>query len=163
MSAGLFYENNKITLGKDLVADTTAETTSAVADMANFDSVTFEVKLGDVDAAAVMTFAIKENTASSTSSPTPTAVALSLGTTNVATGVITSGNVVITESSGNMDDKILLFTIRKSALSKRYCFLSITATVESYEVDYIGIIQHAARTVPVAQSSDVILTAYGNG
>lgn len=156
MSA-LFYENAKITLGKDLVADTTSETLSAVADMANFDEVTFVVKFGDVDAAAVLTLAVKENTANSTSSPTPTAV--TLVNVSSAAGVITSGNLVLTESGNNLDDKIVLITVKRNALSKRYVFLSITATVESYEVDYIGITQSCPRTIPVTQSSDVVATA----
>lgn len=162
MSA-LFYENAKITLGKDLVADTTSETLSAVADMAGFDEVTFLCKFGDVDAAAVVTFTVKENTASSTSSPTPTAVTLSLGSTNTVTGVITSGALVLTESSANLDDKIVAITVKKSALTKRYVFLSVTVTAESYEMDFIGIVQTCARTLPVSQSSDVVATAYAYG
>src|SRR6185369_12328075 len=128
---GLFCDSVKFTLGKDLVADTTAETTSAVADMAGFDEVTFVVKFGDVDAAAVITFAVKENTASSVSSPTPTAVALD----TVSAGTLTSGNLVFTEASGNMDDKIVLITVNRSKITKQYIFLSITCTVESYEIE----------------------------
>lgn len=163
MSAGLFYENNKVTLGKDLVADGTSEVLSAVADMAGYDAVTFIVKQGDVDAAAVMTYTLKENTANSTSSPTPTAVTLAVGSTNSVSASITNGAVVVTESSGNLDDKIIMITVNRSALTKRYVFLSITCSVESHEVDFIGIIQHAARTQPVTQSSDVVVTAYAHG
>lgn len=156
--SGIWQDENAVTLGSDLVADTTAETLSAVADGAGFDQTTFLVKLGDVDAAAVLTFAVKENTASSTSSPTPTAVALDRISSSVS-GVITSGNVVLTESSGNLDGKIVLITVTHSGASKRYLFLSITATVESYEVGFIGIIQSRSRTVPVTQSSDVVASA----
>jgi len=156
---GLFCDSVKFTLGKDLVADTTAETTSAVADMAGFDEVTFVVKFGDVDAAAVITFAVKENTASSVSSPTPTAVALD----TVSAGTLTSGNLVFTEASGNMDDKIVLITVNRSKITKQYIFLSITCTVESYEIDWIGILQTHPRTLPVTQSSDVIAVCRGHG
>ncbi len=148
---GLLSQNVKISLGKDLVADTASETTSTVEDMSGFDEITFLVKLGDVDAAAVLTFAVKENTASSVSSPTPTAVAL----TSVSAGTLTSGNLVMTESAGNLDDKIIVINVKRNALSKQYCFLSITATVESYEVDAIITLKGTARTVPVTQSSDV--------
>lgn len=141
---GLFSENYEVQLGSDLVADTTAETTSTVEDMAGFDEITFIVKLGDVDAAAVLTFAVKENTASSTSSPTPTA--------------ISGASVVLTESTGNLDDKIVLVTVRKSKISKRYVFLSITATIESYEVDAIITLKGLPRTLPVTQPSDVVST-----
>lgn len=151
MQRMLLTEMSAITLGKDLVADTTSETTSTVEDMSGYEEIDFIVKLGDVDAAAVLTFAVKENTASSTSSPTPTAVAL----TAVSAGTLTSGNLVVTESSGNIDDKIFVITVARSALSKRYVFLSITATVESYEVDAIITIKRGAKSLPVTQGSDV--------
>lgn len=141
----------KFTLAKDLVADGTAEVLTAVHDMEGFDELTFVVDLGDIDAAAVLTFAVKENTASSTSSPTPTAVAL----TSVSAGALTSGNLVVTESSGNLDDKLIVLTVARSTITKRYVFLSITATVESFEIDSILAIQRLARTLPVTQSSDV--------
>lgn len=155
----LFHETNCLTLGKDLVADTTSETTTAVEDMSGYEEITWLVMLGDVDAAAVLTFAVKENTASSVSSPTPTAVAC----TAVTAGTLTSGNLVVTESSGNIDDKIMIITVLAEQLSKRYCFLSITATGESYEVDKIACIKRKSRNVPVTQSSDVYATAYAAG
>lgn len=155
--SGLFTDNYQIQLGSDLVADTTAETLTGVEDMEGFDEITFLVKLGDVDAAAVLTFAVKENTASSTSSPTPTAVPL----TAVSAGALTSGNLVFTEASGNLDDKIIAITVAKSALTKRYVFLSITATVESYEVDSIITIKGRPRALPVTQPSDVAAVATG--
>lgn len=152
----LFHQHTQVQLGSDLVADTTSETTSTVEDMAGFDEITFVVKLGDVDAAAVLTFAVKENTASSISSPTPTAVAL----TSVSAGTLTSGNLVATESGGNLDDKIFVITVKGSALSKRYVFLSITATVESYEVDAIITLKSRPKSKPVTQPSDVYACAY---
>lgn len=147
----LFTEKHQIQLGSDLVADTTSETLSTVEDMAGYDEITFLVKLGDVDAAAVLTFAVKENSASSTSSPTPTAVAQ----TAVSAGALTSGNLVVTESSGNLDDKIIAVNIKRNAMTKQYVFLSITATTESYEVDSIITVKSDTRGVPVTQPSDV--------
>jgi len=152
-----FHEQYEVQLGADLVADTTNETTSAVEDMAGFDEITFLVKLGDVDAAAVLTFAVKENSASSVSSPTPTAVALDA----VSAGALTSGNLVLTESSGNLDDKIIVITVKGSKLTKRYVFLSITATQESYEVDAIITLKGRPKNSPVTQPSDVVAVARG--
>lgn len=154
--ADTFLERNCVTLGKDLVADGTSEVTSAVEDMSGYDEITFIVKHGDVDAAAVMVYTVKENTASSTSSPTPTAVT---GTVVTGTGAtISSGALTITESSGNLDDKIILITVKHSALTKRYVFLSITCTVESHEIDSIITIKSSPRVLPVTQSSDVVAT-----
>lgn len=154
----LFTERSLVSLAKGLVADTTSETDTNVIDMAGFDELTFLVALGDVDAAAVLTFAVKENTASSTSAPTPTGVTLTSATNSVS-GVITSGNLVLTEDSGNLDNKVIAITVAGAALSKRYVFLAITATVESYEVNSIIAIQGRARSRSVTQSSDVVATA----
>lgn len=157
--ADTFLERNCITLGKDLVADGTAEVLTAVEDMSGYDEITFLVKHGDVDAAAVMTYTVKENTASSTSSPTPTTVT---GTVVSGTGAtISSGALTITESSGNLDDKIIAITVGHSSLSKRYVFLSITCSVESHEVDSIITIKSKAKSLPVTQSSDVVATLQG--
>lgn len=158
---GLMCENMKLTLGKDLVADTTAETDTAVEDMTGFDEITWFVLFGDVDPLAVITFAVKENTASSTSSPTPTAIALTALPTNpsAVAAVLTSGNAVATEASANLDDKIVAITVRRQALTKQYCFLAITATVESYEIDKILCVKRCAHSVPVSQGTDVALIA----
>ena len=153
----LFTDIHQIQLGKDLVADGTAEVTTTVEDMADYDDITFLVKLGDVDAAAVLTFAVKENTASSVSSPTPTAVAL----TSVSAGALTSGNLVVTEDTANLDDKIIAITVSRAALTQRYVFLSITATVESFEIDSIITLKGKPRSVPVTQPSDVYAVAKG--
>ena len=112
----MFTEQNEIHLSSDLVADGTSEVLTAVEDMEGFDEITFIVDLGDVDAAAVLTFTVKENTANSTSSPTPTAV--------------TDAAAVLTESGGNLDDKLVVINVKGRGLTKRYVFLSITATVE---------------------------------
>lgn len=154
--ANTFLESNKISLGKDLVADGTAEVLSAVVDMSGYDEVTFLVKHGDVDTAAVMTYTVKENTANSTSSPTPTTIT---GTVVTGTGAtISSGALTITEDTGNLDDKIIAITVAHSAISKRYVFLSITCSAESHEVDSIITIQSRPKAMPVSQSSDVVAT-----
>ena len=155
--AGLFTEYNKITRGSNAVSDTTSETTSAVVDMEGFDEVTFIVDFADVDAAAVLTFAVKENTASSTSSPTPTAVAV----TSASAGTITSGNLVVTESSGSLDNKQVVINVARSQFSERYAFLSITVADESYELNAITIIQSRARSLPVTQPAAVVALATG--
>lgn len=147
-------------LGSGAVADTTSETLTAVEDMAGFDGIRYIVSFADVDAAAVLTLQPKENTASSTSSPTPTAVSLAAATVGGAvTGVVTTGALVITEASGNLDNKTVIIDIAKSAMSKRYQFLSITAAVESYEIVSIITEKYRARSVPVSQDAVVVTHA----
>lgn len=154
--ADTFVERNCVSLGKVLVADGTAEVLTSVEDMSGFDEITFIVYHGDIDAAAVMTYTVKENTANSTSSPTPTTIT---GTVVTGTGAtIASGALTITEASGNLDDKILIFTVSHSALSKRYVFLSITCTVESHEVNGIITIKGRAKSLPVTQGTGVVAT-----
>lgn len=157
----LFHERCAIQRGSNLVPDTTSETKSAVADMEGYDEITFIVDLGDdVDTAAVLTFAVKENTANSTTSPTPTAVTL---VTETALGVITSGNLVVTEASGNITNKTVVITVARSAIAKQYVFLSITASVESYVVNSITMIKSRARVQPVTQPANVVALAYAKG
>lgn len=152
--ADTFIESNVLTLAKDLVADGTSEVLTAVEDMSGYDEIAFIVKHGDVDAAAVMVYTLKENTASSTSSPTPTTIT---GTVVAGTGAtISSGALTITEASGNLDDKLIVLVASHSAISKRYVFLSITCTVESHEIDSIICIKRRAKSLPVTQSSDVV-------
>lgn len=154
--ADTFLERNCISLGKTLVADGTSEVLTAVEDMSGYDEITFIILHGDVDAAAVMTYTVKENTASSTSSPTPTTIT---GTVVTGTGAtIATGALTITESSGNLDNKILAITVSHSALSKRYVFLSITCATESHEVNGIITIKGRAKSLPVSHSSDVVAT-----
>lgn len=152
----LFTQEHVISIGKVAVADGTAEVLSAVLDMQGFDEATFIVQFADVDAAAVLTFAVKENTANSTSSPSPTAVTL---TSETGSGGITSGNNVFTESSGNLDNKLVVLNVAKNAMTKRYLFLSITVTVESFEIASITCIKSRPRAKPVSQSADVLSLA----
>lgn len=154
-----FLERNCISLGKTLVADGTSEVLTAVEDMSGYDEITFIILHGDVDDAAVMTYTVKENTASSTSSPTPTTVT---GTVVTGTGAtISSGALRITEATQNLDNKLLAITVGHSTLSKRYVFLSITCTVESHEINGIITIKSKAKSLPVSQSSDVVATLQG--
>ena len=143
-------------LGKTAVADGTSEVLTAVEDMQGFDGIRFIVALGDVDAAAVLTLQPKENTASSTSSPTPTAINVSNGKVSGAvTAVITTGGMVVTEDTANIDDKILIIDVKKNEMSKRYVFLSITVTVESFVVIAIITERYHARKLPATIDTDV--------
>lgn len=151
-----FLERNSISLGKTLVADGTAEVLTAVIDMSGYDEITFLILHGDVDAAAVMTYTVKENTASSTSSPAPTTIT---GTVVTGTGAtIATGALTITESAGNLDDKILAITVQHSSLTKQYVFLSITCTIESHEINGILVIRSKAKSLPVSHGSAVVAT-----
>lgn len=154
----MLFEEEVVSLGKDLVADGTSDVTTAVVDMQGYDEVEFRVWHGDVDTAAVMVYTLKENTANSTSSPTPTTVTLTGAAGTGAT--ISSGALTITESSNNLDDKCIRINVAKQALSKRYVFLVISCSVESHEVDKIEVVRRRSRALPITDSSDVAAVGY---
>ena len=155
MYTGHLSDGVVTSLGSGAVSDTTSETTTAVEDMQGFDGIRFVVAFGDVDASAVLTLQPKENTASSTSSPTPTAIDISNGAVSGAvTAVITTGASVLTESSGNLDNLIVVVDVKKNEISKRYVFLSITAATESYEIVSIITERYHARELPVTIDDD---------
>jgi len=152
----LFSEANDIHIGKVAVADGTSEVQTAIEDMAGYDEITFLVLLGDVDTAAVLTFQVEENTASSVSSPAPTDIDIDGGSVSGAvTAVITTGGSVLTEASGNLDNKLVVVNVARNLITKRYVFLSITATVESFEIVSIITIKSRPRNKKITQSTDV--------
>jgi hypothetical protein len=156
---GIFHEEFDVEVVELAVADGTSEVKSDVVDMAGYDAVTFVVVFGDVDAAAVLTLTPKENTAQSDSSPTPTAITLLEADGTI--GSISSGALVMTEDTGNLDNKAVLVTVGGAQLSKRYVFLSITVADESFEIVSITALKHKARSVPVTLSSEVAAYAHG--
>lgn len=158
----LDYEVCKHTFGNLAAAGTTA-VTSAVVDMQGFEEVEYEIVFGDNTSGSVVTIAAKENTASSTSSPTPTAITLTLGSSASGLGtaaVVTSGSLVVTCGASDTDSKIVLVTLKKSAMTKRYQYVSVTPATQNAVIASITVHQRGASAVPVTQSSDVIATAY---
>ena len=152
----MLFETDIVSLASDLVTDTTGTTTTLVADMQGYDEIEFRIWHGDVDPAAVMVYTLYENTANSTSGGTAVTLATAAGTG----ASISSGTLTITESSGNLDDKCIRVGASHLALSKRYVYLTITATVESYEVDKIECVRRKARNLPITDSSDVAAVGY---
>lgn len=159
--AGLFAAKWEKTLGSADVAAGTTETTSAVIDAADAEEVVFELNLGDCTSGSVITCTVKENTASSVSSPTPSQVALTAVTSSGPSTavVITSGSVVVTAGASDCDDKTVLISVAGSALTKRYCFLSVTPATQNAAINNIDIYVKR-RNHPVTQTSSVISTAY---
>jgi hypothetical protein len=109
-----------------------------------YDGVVFVALLGDVTATSVLTLTAKENTASSTSSPTPTAV------TDGATAAFTAG-------ASDADNKLLVVDVIRC--NKRYIFASLTRTVANAVVDGIVAIQYRARNAPITLDSSVLAAA----
>jgi hypothetical protein len=151
----VFSENHVIQDGVGAVAATLAATNTAVLDMAGHDQVTFLVRFGTIVAGSVITLAVKENTASSTTVPTPTGITLA----STSAGVITGGNLVITDVGGATSNKIVAITASRNALSKQYVFLTVSATVANYSLASIIALQDKSRSVPSTQPAAVVAVA----
>ena len=162
--ASLDYERCKRTFVSTATATAgTTEVLSPIVDMEGFDELTYQVVFGDNTSGSVITMVPKENTANSSSSPTPTAIDLTLGSSAAALGtaaVITSGDLVVTAGASDTDHKIVLITIKKSSMSKRYHFLSVTPATQNAAILSITVEQKSARVMAVTQSTSVIATAY---
>src|SRR4051812_1089871 len=76
----------------------TTDVTSSVVDMAGWDGCLFIALLGDVTSTSVLTLTAKENTANSTSSPTPATVK--------ATDAVTAG-------ASDCDNKTLVVDVQR--------------------------------------------------
>ena len=126
----------KVSRVANAAAAGTTEVLSSVLDMADWDGVLFLVLLGDVTVNSVLTATAKENTASSTSSPTPTAV------TDGATAAFTA-------AAADADNKVLAVDVVRP--SKRYVFLSLTRTAANAVVDDLdATVLAAAYSTPMA-------------
>lgn len=160
--ANLDYESVVTGFG-NLAAAGTSEVKSAVVDMQGFDELEYQVVFGDNTSGSVITIAAKENTASSTTSPTPTSITLTLARSASGLGtaaVVTNGSLVVTAAASDTDSKVVIVTVKKSAMSKRYQFLSVTPATQNAVIASITYKARAAKNVPVTQSSDVIAIAY---
>lgn len=155
------HEVTKTTFG-NLAAAGQSEVKSAVVDMTDFDELEYVVTFGDNVSGSVITITAKENTANSTTSPTPTAITLSLVSSASGLGTaaaISNGSLVITAAASDTDSKVVIISIKKSAMTKQYQFLSVTPATQNAVIASINIHQRSAKKVPVTQSSSVIAVA----
>lgn len=134
----------KITRVANAAAAAQTEVLTDVLDMTGYDSVIFVALLGDVTVSSVLTLTAKENTANSTSSPTPTAV------TGGATAAYTA-------TATDADNKALVVDVIRP--SKQYVFASLTRTAANAVVDGIIAIQYRSRLTPVTQGSTILASA----
>jgi hypothetical protein len=126
-----------------VTAGTSAQNTS-VLDMSGWDGVLFVALLGDVTSGSVLTLTAYENTANSTSSPTPTAV------TGGATSAVTAG-------ASDADNLALIVDVNRP--SKQYVYAALTRTTQNAVIDGVVAIQYKGRTAPVTQGATVLASA----
>ena len=141
LNSSFLYENCVITKIENYAAAGTTDATSDVLDMSGYDGVCFIAFLGTVTDASDLTFLAYENTASSTSSPTPTAV------TSATTGVV---------AAATSSNKYMLLDIKKNALTKRYVYCKLVIDTQNAALDNIIAIRYAARSLPVTADSGVL-------
>jgi hypothetical protein len=143
MFRGPMLRRAKITRISNSSAAAQTEVVSDVLDMAGYDSVMIIATLGDVTSTSVLTLTVKENTANSTSSPTPSTV--------------TDATCTFTAGATDADNKLMIVDVIRP--SKRYVFASLTRTTANAVVDSITAIQYNSRSVDVSQGSTVLKSA----
>lgn len=132
-------------VANDAVAGT-ADVTSSVVDLGSgeFDSICWVAALGEVTSGSVLTLTAKENTANSTSSPTPTSVS------GGATTAFTAG-------ASDADNNLVVVDVQRPAQRYQYCVLS--RTTQNAVVDGIFAILYNSHSQPVTADASVIASA----
>lgn len=133
---GLLTQNVKIDRVANAAAAAQTAVTSSVIDMAGYDGVAFFALLGDVAATSVLTLTAKENTANSTTTPTPTA--------------ITGGASTFTAAASDADNKVLGVDVVRP--TKRYVFAVLTRTTADAVVDGILAVRYRGKSLPISNS-----------
>lgn len=135
-------KNIKLTrVMNDVVAGTT-EQKSSVIDMQGYDGVIFVLLVGDITSTCVLTATVNQNTANSTSSPSPTAIA------NAVVGPITAG-------ASDNDNGVYVIDVYRPV--DRYVFLDITRTTANAVIDGVIAIQYCGIHKPTTQDATTIL------
>lgn len=145
MSLRNFLKDFKVSSVSPAAVAATTSITSSVLDMSGFDSVVFIALLGDVTTGSVLSLTVKENTANSTSSPTPAAI----------TGGATADFTADTTSA---DSKLLISDVMRPDM--RYVFCVLARGTANAVVNSILAIQYNAKSLPVTQSTDVIASVF---
>lgn len=117
--------------------------TSSVLDMQGYDSVLFIALLGTVTDGSVLTLTGKENTANSTTVPTPLA-----------------DPVVATKTAATDSNKVMALDFQKPR--NRYVFCVLTRTAQNAVVDGILAIQYNSQNKPNLDALlNTLFTAWG--
>ncbi len=136
----------KVTVVSPAAVAATGTITSSVVDMQGFEGVVYIALTGDATSGTVLTLTAKENTANSTSSPTPTT-----GPSCTVTSV----------SSSDADSKVLMIDEYKPI--PRYNFCTLVIGTQNCVVGGIIAIQYSAGKKPTSQDASVIASAYAVG
>jgi len=141
MIQSLLADTKIIRVSNGAAAGTSA-VTSSVVDMQGYQGICFIASLGTVVDASVLTLTVNENTANSTSSPTPVAV------TGGATQAFTAS------TSSNTD--LIVDVVRPK---DRYVYCVLTRTAQNATVNAIYAILYKANTRPVTQTTNILASA----
>jgi len=136
----------KISVVMNPVAAGTTEQKSSVIDMAGYDSVMFILSLGTVTAGCVETLTIYGNTASSTSSPAPTAI----------TNAVATYTDVAAESSNTL---LIVDVLNVNPDTQRYVFADFTRTTANAVINGVYAIRYNSKSVPQTLDATVIAAA----
>ena len=139
-------KNTKITVVSPAATAATGTITSSVLDMAGFDGVMYIALTGDATSGTVLTLTAKENTANSTSSPTPT----------------TGPSATVTSASAtDADSKVLYVDAYRPV--PRYSYCTLVIGTQNCVVGGIIAIQYHAHSKPTTHDASVIASAFAVG
>jgi hypothetical protein len=139
-------KNIKVTVVSPAASAATGTITSSVLDMAGYEGVMYLALTGDATSGTVLTLTAKENTANSTSSPTPT------------TG---PSCTVTSASASDCDSKVLIVDEYRPV--PRYNFCTLVIGTQNCVVGGIIAIQYQAHSRPTSQDASVIASGFAAG
>lgn len=135
--------------------------TSSVINMAQaanaggFDAVCFVLSLGAVTSGSVITFTVKQNTANSTTTPTPTTITPSYANVQgtEAAQVASEAALTITDSGGaTSNESIVLDVILPQ---KQYLFVTVVVGTANAVVRGVVAYQYRLKNIPAGLQSSV--------
>lgn len=136
----------KITVVSPAATAATGTITSSVLDMQGYEGVMYIALTGDATSGTVLTLTAKENTANSTSSPTPT----------------TGPSSTVTSASSTDADSKVLFVDEFHPLP-RYSYCTLVIGTQNCVVGGIIAIQYGAHNKPTSHDASVIASAFAVG
>src|SRR5579872_2080100 len=135
-------------------AGTTTRTSSVIdmgqsANAGGFDAVTFVLSLGTVTSGSVITLTAKQNTANSTSSPTPTTITPNYANVQGSTTaqVASQCSLTVTDAGSSSSKSLALDIILPQ---ERYLFCTVGITTQNCEIRGIVAYLYRLKNIPAA-------------
>jgi hypothetical protein len=126
------------------------------ANVGGFDAVAFVLSLGTVTAGSVITFTVKQNSANSTSAPTPTTITPNYANVQgtEAAQVASEAALTITDSGGASSNKSVVLDVILP--QQPYLFVTVVVATANAVVRGVVAYQYRLKNIPAALQSTVV-------